>query len=60
MHVIGHQDIGVNPDPIFQCSFVKAMQVALIIGFREKTGFAIMTSLDDMPGYTRQDKTGFG
>ena len=35
------------------------MQVALIIGMREKTGFAIMTSLDDMPGNTRQDKAGF-
>ena len=59
MHVIGHHDVGVNLDPIFQCSFVKAMQVALIIGFREKTGFAIMTLLDDMLGYARQNQAGF-
>jgi len=57
--MIGHQDMGVNLNPVFQCGFMKLMQVALIIGFREKTGFAIMPSLDDVLGYARQDKAGF-
>jgi Mg2+/citrate symporter len=36
MYVSGHQEISVNLNPVFHCSFVKVMQVALIIGFREK------------------------
>ena len=59
MHVIGHQDTGVDLNPVFHCNYLTIIQLALIIGLREKTGFAIISSLDDMLGYARQDKAGF-
>ena len=59
MHMIGHQDIGVDLNRVFHCNYLTIIQLALIIGLREKTGFAIMTSLDDMLGDARQDKARF-
>ena len=46
-------------NPVFHCNYLTIIQLALIIGLREKTGFAIMTALDDMLGDARQDKARF-
>jgi hypothetical protein len=59
MHVIGHQDTGMDLNPVFHCNYLTIVHLALIIGVREKTGFAIMTALDDMLGDARQDKARF-
>jgi hypothetical protein len=52
--MVGHQDIGVNVDPVFEGSFGKNGEIALPVNRFDKTGRTVVAPLDNVMGATRR------
>lgn len=50
VHVVGHQDIGVDDTVLLQCGLAQVGQVTSVVGFGKEAGQAIIAALDDVPG----------
>jgi len=59
MHVIGHQDIGMEFGVIFVQGFPKIVQVTMVVFDGIKTEFPIIAALDDMLRYAGNRKARF-
>jgi len=57
MHVIGHQAVCVNLAAMPCRLFSQVLQEAAVVSLTVKTGRAINTALDNMPGDTRYGQT---
>jgi len=58
MHMIGHQDIGMDMALEFVTGCLEVFLVTRIVLLSKETGLAIIPSLNDVLGYPRQDKSG--
>jgi len=54
MNMVGHEAIRMNTHTVPLTAFLPQIKIELIVFRFEKTGFEIVTALDDMIGITRE------
>ena len=59
MHMIRHQDIGVNTARVFIRTRLQIVEVTAVIRFRQESGFSVVAALDDMLRNAGQGEVGF-
>ncbi len=57
MYVVCHQNIGMDIALMFYCRFGQFLQLEMIVTISAENSLAIVASLNDMLGLTREHKT---
>ena len=58
MHVVGHQHIGVDRQPMLGCGVLQAIEVEQVIGLCRKDRVAVVPALGDVQGLTFGEEAG--